>query len=193
MSGLEVWGAVTGLLCVWLLARQNIWTWPIGLANNILFMVLFWRARLYADATLQIVFAVLAGYGWYQWLRVPVPGAELPVRRTSRAEWVVLSAATTLGHAAVYWGLSRHTDSPVPFWDSAVLALSLAATYGQARKLGRVVDPVDRGGRDLGAALHRARALPHVRPLLRVPLPVRERVLQLARRPAGRRPLPAPA
>ncbi len=98
-------------------------------------MVLFWRTRLYADATLQIVFAVLAGYGWYQWLRVPVPGAELPVRRTSRAEWVVLSAATMLGHAAVYWGLSRHTDSPVPFWDSAVLALSLAATYGQARKL----------------------------------------------------------
>lgn len=45
MSWLEVWGAVTGLLCVWLLARQNIWNWPIGLANNVLFMVLFWRAR----------------------------------------------------------------------------------------------------------------------------------------------------
>jgi nicotinamide mononucleotide transporter len=135
VSWLEGWGAVTGLLCVWLLARQNIWTWPIGLANNILFMVLFWRARLYADATLQIVFAVLGGYGWYQWRRVPVPGAELPVRRTSRTEWVALSAATMLGQAAVYWGLSRHTDSPVPFWDSAVLALSLAATYGQARKL----------------------------------------------------------
>jgi nicotinamide mononucleotide transporter len=135
VSWLEAWGAATGLLCVWLLARQNIWNWPIGLANNILFMALFWRSKLYADATLQIFFAMLGGYGWYQWLRVPVPGAALPVRRTRRAEWVVLSAATMLGHAAVYWGLTRHTDSPVPFWDSAVLALSLAATYGQARKL----------------------------------------------------------
>jgi nicotinamide mononucleotide transporter len=135
VSGVEVWGAVTGLLCVWLLARQNIWTWPIGLANNFLFMVLFWRSKLYADATLQVVFAALAVYGWYRWLRVPVPGTELPVRRTSRTEWLVLAATTALGHAAVYWGLSRHTDSPVPFWDAAVLALSLAATYGQARKL----------------------------------------------------------
>ncbi len=134
MSGLEVWGALTGLLCVWLLARQNIWTWPIGLANNVLFMVLFWRSRLYADSILQIVFAALGAYGWYQWLH-PVVGAELPVRRTTPTEWVVLLAATIAGHAGAYWGLSRHTDSPVPFWDSAVLALSLAATYGQARKL----------------------------------------------------------
>jgi nicotinamide mononucleotide transporter len=135
VSWLEAWGALTGLLCVWLLARQNIWTWPIGLTNNLLFMVLFWRSRLYADSILQVIFAALGGYGWYHWLQVPVPGAELSVRRTTRAEWVVLFAATTLGHAAAYWGLTRHTDSPVPFWDSAVLALSLAATYGQARKL----------------------------------------------------------
>jgi nicotinamide mononucleotide transporter len=135
VSWVEVWGAITGLLCVWLLARQNIWNWPIGLVNNVFFMILFWRSKLYADATLQIVFAVLGAYGWYQWLRVPVPGTELPVRRTSATEWVVLSAATAVGHAAAYWGLSGHTDSPVPFWDSAVLALSLAATYGQARKL----------------------------------------------------------
>lgn len=135
MSGVEVWGAITGLLCVWLLARQNIWTWPIGLANNVLFMVLFWRSKLYADASLQIVFAALGCYGWYHWVRVPVPGTERPVRRTTSTEWTVLAVATVVGHAAGYWVLSRHTDSPVPFWDSAVLALSLAATYGQARKL----------------------------------------------------------
>ena len=135
MSWLETWGAVTGLLCVWLLARQNIWTWPIGLTNNVLFLVLFWRSKLYADAILQVVFAALGFYGWYHWVRAPSPGAALPVRRTTPTEWMVLTAATVLGHAAAYWGLARHTDSPVPFWDSAVLALSLAATYGQARKL----------------------------------------------------------
>jgi nicotinamide mononucleotide transporter len=135
VTWLELLGDVTGLVCVWLLARQNIWTWPIGIVNNILFIVLFWRARLYGDATLQVVFAVLGAYGWYQWLRVTAPGVHLPIRRTTAGEWVTLSLFVALAQCAAFWWLSRHTDSPVPFWDSAVLTLSLAATYGQARKL----------------------------------------------------------
>jgi nicotinamide mononucleotide transporter len=135
LTWLEIAGDLTGLLCVWLLARQNIWTWPIGIVNNILFIALFWRAKLYADASLQVVFAALAAYGWYLWLRVTAPGVFLPIRRTTAREWVLLSVFVVLGQGAVYWGLSRHTDSPVPFWDAAVWALSLAATYGQARKL----------------------------------------------------------
>ncbi|WP_291415233.1 nicotinamide mononucleotide transporter [Actinophytocola sp.] len=30
-----------GALCVLLVARQNVWNWPVGIANNITFLVLF--------------------------------------------------------------------------------------------------------------------------------------------------------
>ncbi len=131
---LEIFGAVTGFLCVWLVARQNLWNWPLGIANNLLYLVVFWRARLYADASLQVVFAILAAYGWYQWLRGAAPGRRLQVRRTSAIEWVGLAVFVLAAQATVYAWLSRRTDSPVPFWDAAILTLSLAATYGQARK-----------------------------------------------------------
>ena len=131
---LEIFGAVTGFLCVWLVARQNLWNWPLGITNNLLYLVVFWRARLYADASLQVVFAMLGAYGWYQWMRVPTPGLKLPVRRTSATEWAGLALFVAAAQAAVYAWLSRRTDSPVPFWDAAILTLSLAATYGQARK-----------------------------------------------------------
>ena len=125
---------MSGALCVWLVARQNIWSWPIGLLNNALFFVLFLAAKLYADAALQIVFAVLGVYGWYRWLR---PGllTGLPVRRTTRAEWAWLGAFGVLGIALVSYWLASSTDSPVPFWDACILVLSLLATYGQANKL----------------------------------------------------------
>ncbi|MEW2138781.1 nicotinamide riboside transporter PnuC [Streptomyces sp. NPDC005409] len=137
MSWTEVLGFVTGALCVWLVARQHIANWPIGIANNVFFIVLFAQAGLYADAGLQIVFIALAAYGWWSWTHGGGPGTTgaLPVRRTTRTEWAALAAAGAVGVLGLTLLLSRATDSTVPFWDALTTGLSLAATYGQCRKL----------------------------------------------------------
>ncbi|WP_299537531.1 nicotinamide riboside transporter PnuC [uncultured Streptomyces sp.] len=132
----EVLGFGSGALCVWLVARQHLANWPIGIANNLFFILLFAQSGLYADAGLQIVFIALAAYGWWTWTHGGGPGTtDLPVRRTTRAEWVWLLAAGAVGTAALALLLSRATDSTVPFWDALTTALSLTATYGQCRKL----------------------------------------------------------
>ena len=41
----EVVGFGTGAACVWLAARRNIWTFPLGIANNLVFIVLFFGPR----------------------------------------------------------------------------------------------------------------------------------------------------
>jgi nicotinamide mononucleotide transporter len=137
-SWAEVIGAVTGVLCVWWLAREVIWNFPVGLANNVFLLALFVDAKLYADGVLQIVFFALGVYGWIVWARGRgggTRGDQEPVRRTTAREWWVLAAAGAgLWLAAFLW-LRHFTDSPVPVWDSLALALSLVATYGQARKL----------------------------------------------------------
>ena len=63
MSLTEILGFVTGVVNVWLLARQNIWNWPIGLANNALYVAVFLAAGLYGDAGLQLVYITLGIYG----------------------------------------------------------------------------------------------------------------------------------
>ncbi|MEV6650734.1 nicotinamide riboside transporter PnuC [Streptomyces sp. NPDC051219] len=84
----EVLGFGSGALCVRLVARQHISNWPIGIANNAFFILLFTQAGLYADAGLQVVFITLAGYGWWTWTHGGGPGSSvLPVRRTTRTEW----------------------------------------------------------------------------------------------------------
>ncbi|MCX4777449.1 nicotinamide riboside transporter PnuC [Streptomyces sp. NBC_01264] len=136
-SWTEILGFVTGAACVWLVARQHIANWPIGIANNVFFIVLFAQSGLYADAGLQIVFIALAAYGWWSWTHGGGPGTTtaLPVRRTTAAEWTALAAAGAVAVLALTLLLSRATDSTVPFWDALTTGLSLAATYGQCRKL----------------------------------------------------------
>ncbi|MEV7232851.1 nicotinamide riboside transporter PnuC [Streptomyces sp. NPDC051020] len=136
VSWTEVLGFGSGALCVWLVARQHLANWPIGIANNLFFILLFTQSGLYADAGLQIVFITLAVYGWWTWTHGGGPGSSaLPVRSTTRTEWAWLCAAGAAGTLALTVLLDRATDSTVPFWDALTTALSLAATYGQCRKL----------------------------------------------------------
>ncbi|MFF1557755.1 nicotinamide riboside transporter PnuC [Streptomyces sp. NPDC058279] len=136
-SWTEILGSATGAACVWLVARQHIANWPLGIANNVFFIVLFAGSGLYADAGLQFVFIALAAYGWWSWTHGGGPGTAgaLPVRRTTRAEWAVLAAAGAVGVLGLTLLLGRVTDSTVPFWDALTTVLSLMATYGQCRKL----------------------------------------------------------
>ncbi|MET9605764.1 nicotinamide riboside transporter PnuC [Streptomyces sp. NPDC006512] len=135
-SWTEILGFATGAVCVWLVGRQHVANWPVGIANNVFFIVLFTQAGLYADAGLQIVFIALAAFGWWTWTHGGGPGTAgaLPVRRTTRAEWAWLIAAGAVGTTALTLLLDRVTDSTVPFWDALTTALSLMATYGQCRK-----------------------------------------------------------
>jgi nicotinamide mononucleotide transporter len=130
----EILGFVSGALCVWLVARQNVWNWPIGIANNVTFLILFWTAGIYADAGLQIVYMGLALYGWWAWLRGGVQHTALTVTRTTRSQWLVLGALGVLGTVGLTVLLDTVTDSTVPLPDAITTVLSLLATWGQARK-----------------------------------------------------------
>lgn len=128
----ELLGFVSGLLTVYLVVRQHIANWPLGIANVLLLMVAFWHAGLYGDAWLQLVYVVLGAYGWWQW----AAGATAQrVRATTRAEWWWLGGAGLLSTVVLWWYLDRFTSSTVPWPDAATTALSLLATYGQTRRL----------------------------------------------------------
>ena len=130
----EVAAFVTGALGVWLVARQHVANWPIGIANAAFFLLLFAKYGLYADGALQVVYIVLGAYGWWAWLHGGAQRTELAVSGTTARQWMVLAAATVALTGGL-WGMLRHvSDSNVPGWDALTTALSLAATWGQCRK-----------------------------------------------------------
>ncbi|MER7276045.1 nicotinamide riboside transporter PnuC [Dactylosporangium sp. NPDC000244] len=128
----ELLGFASGLLCVYLVVRQHIANWPVGIANNLLFIVAFWHVGLFGDAWLQVVYVALGAYGWWCW---STGRLQQRVRTTTRAEWWWLAAAGVLLSVALWWYLDRFTESTVPWPDALTTAVSLLATYGQTRRL----------------------------------------------------------
>jgi nicotinamide mononucleotide transporter len=137
MSVTEVLGFITGAACVWLTVKENVWNWPIGIANSVFFIVLFLNARLFADMALQVVYVVLGFLGWYWWKRGGVGGGEhkqeLPISRASARTLAVVALLV----AGSTWGLTfylRSVHDAAPFLDALTTALSLAAQFLLTRK-----------------------------------------------------------
>jgi len=133
-SWAELLGFITGALNVWLVVRQRISNWPVGILNVALLMLVFWTSGLYADAGLQILYVLLGFYGWWAWLYGGHDRTRLVVTGTGAGEAVALAVSGVVLTAALWLFLDRATDSTVPFPDAVTTALSLLATYGQTRK-----------------------------------------------------------
>src|ERR1035441_7372600 len=67
--GLELAGTVTTVLGIWLTTRRLLVCWPVTLAADILYLVVFYRAQLLSDALLQVFFVAFTLYGWWHWWR----------------------------------------------------------------------------------------------------------------------------
>jgi nicotinamide mononucleotide transporter len=131
----EALGATTGAVCVWLAAVSDPWTWPVGIANNLLYLIVFWESGLYADASLQIVYAAISVYGIVRWTTGRGSAAVRPIAHGERRELTVTAAVVVVAAFGLYFLLSRATNSQVPAWDGTTTAMSLGAQWLLSRRV----------------------------------------------------------
>lgn len=134
-SGLEAASFVTGAVCVWLTVRANVWNFPIGMINVATYGVVFFRARLYGDASLQGIYFVLGALGWAMWLRRESAGGA-PALRIARAGHRELALTAGFGAVATLalWQVLQRTGSAAPFLDALTTAISLCSQWLLNRK-----------------------------------------------------------
>lgn len=123
-SGSEICANALNAASIVLAGRNSAHTWWVGIAGCLVYAMVFYEARLYADVTLQGFFVVTSAIGWWSW-RTGRLGVERPVRRSS-GRLVLAAFLGGLGVAAGYaWLLWRFTDAYAPLVDSTVLAFSV--------------------------------------------------------------------
>lgn len=147
MSYLEFAGVVSGGVAVWLSARTNIWSWPIGAVSVVLFFFLFFQIQLYPDMFLQVFFLITNVQGWWRWTH-PRPGEEdtrqeLRISRMPTRQVLVWSGTGLLGTLALgtfaqnlhrWLPLVFSQPSAFPYLDSFTTVMSIVATYMMIQK-----------------------------------------------------------
>lgn len=144
MSYIEFFGTILNILCVWLVAKNKIINWPIGILGTILFGFLFLQINLYSDFFEQIYFLITGFWGWWVWTRgKKVNSPEKSIKKISphkRIVWVGVIAIGTIilgyftGHIHIYFPEVFAQAASFPYLDAFTTVLSFVATIFLVRK-----------------------------------------------------------
>jgi nicotinamide mononucleotide transporter len=129
----ELAGWSSTLLGIWLTTRRNLLCWPITLAADLLYLVVFYRARLLSDALLQVFFVAFTLYGWWHWWRGVQEEGEVRIEPLPKRNlWIALIAGAA--GTIVLGALAKQLQAAVPYLDASLTSFSLVASWWQARK-----------------------------------------------------------
>lgn len=137
-SFLEIFGFITGIAGVFLTIKRSPFCWPISALNVMLYTVIFYDAKLYADMGLQGVFLFFSVYGWYAWTKgsenylpdsSPLQVTQSTIKELSFGLLFIIPIAMILGFM-----LKNQTNADFPYIDSMLASLSIFAQILQTRK-----------------------------------------------------------
>ncbi len=89
--------ALTGVICVVLVARGSYWNWTFGIANSVLYGIVAWQTGYYGDAILNIFYFLPTQYFIYKlWKRNRVEESS-DIVKMKRFNWKQILIVTSVG------------------------------------------------------------------------------------------------
>lgn len=126
---------IAGVACVWLLIKQNIWTFPIGLLFSVVTLAVLIQQKLYANSIETTYYLIMNAYGWWWWKSSQQgAGGELAVTRMPTRWWLWLFGLAAMTTWALGSFLASYTDADLAYIDSATTSAAFIAMWMSARK-----------------------------------------------------------
>jgi nicotinamide mononucleotide transporter len=133
-SLIEVIAVIFGLASVWSMKKESILAFPFGIINVLGYVYLSFSKQLYALSVINLFFAMMSVYGWYNWSRDRGNENEVVISRCSGREYIWNILAIIIFYFIIRMVLQKYTDSPVPGWDAFTTSLYIIAMWLLARK-----------------------------------------------------------
>lgn len=133
---LDVVGTIIGLVYIYQEYKASIWLWLTGIIMPVVYTLVYYEAKLYADFGMQIYYILAAGYGFLYWRfgRKKKDNVEVPITRFPKHKILPVLLALFALWGMIYYVLVAFTNSNVPLLDSFGNALSIIGLWALAKK-----------------------------------------------------------
>jgi nicotinamide mononucleotide transporter len=132
----EVLGVVLSIIYLVLSIRQHIFLWPVGIMSAVMYVIVFFESKFYADMGLNVYYFFISIYGWINWSGATrKEQRSLPVTSAGKQRAMILLLVMLGFFIVIGYLLDRYTDSPLPYWDALTTAGSIVATWMLTRKI----------------------------------------------------------
>ena len=133
---IEVFGAIAGIVYIFLEIRVSFWLWPVGIITSSVYIWVFLNEKLYADMSLQVYYVIISIFGLIWWLKgTSRENEKLQITNLKLKTGIVLMLIFVVIFGVMWASLNYLTDSPVPAWDAFITSASVIATWMLARKI----------------------------------------------------------
>jgi nicotinamide mononucleotide transporter len=120
---LEYIGVATGIACVWLGKKENIFNYPVGIVSTVIYIYISFTGHLLGEASVNIFYTVMNVYGWILWARKDSGGREaLAITRSDSRDWIMalsfFGTCWLVLYIALHYAKQYFAPGAIPLADS---------------------------------------------------------------------------
>lgn len=136
---LEYIGVFAGIASVYFSRLENIWVYPTGLINTIIYIGLSIKYHLPGEASVNLYYTIMSIYGWYLWMKKDNQNEYvLQIEYSDKRTWVNQLLFFLFFYIALYFSLSylkeKFFPGAIPWADAFASATAFTGMWLMAKK-----------------------------------------------------------
>lgn len=131
---LEFTAVFFGIASVWFARKENIWVYPTGIINVLIYVYLCFHAGLYADMGINVFYFIMSVVGWYNWAKKDETKKHIPITKLRTKGWILHISLIIVFFVIIRWVLKEFTNSTVPDFDAFTTSLFISGMLLMAWK-----------------------------------------------------------
>ncbi len=136
---LEYIAVFTGIASVFFYRVENIWVYPIGLINTIIYIWISIKGNLFGEASVNFYYTVMSVYGWILWTKKDLHQHHIVnIQFSNRKEWVQEILFFLAFYVVIYFVLlylkKEFAPNAIPWADAFASASAYTGMWLMTRK-----------------------------------------------------------